>query len=156
MSEWTPDLTPDLDSVSITPAWTPALTPEPAFPAFQPAMSENPTPAPAPAAGPSNRSWEKSQITLDQYSFNRIQRQTLMLDPAYIRDPPLYLDLSLDPGFNGMTISNPSTALPMVPMTPWLTILSPTLALDTSATPRHRGKSAETLAIEEAQKIRPK
>ena len=117
----------------ITPAWTPALTPAPE-PAFPLTMTENPTPAPAPAAGLSNRTWEKSQITLDQYSFDRIQQQTLMLDPAYIRDPPLYLELSLDPGFNGMTISNPSTALPTDPMTPWLTILSPTLALDTSAT----------------------
>jgi len=103
--------------------------------------------SPVPASRPKPRPLVKTHP-------HPISSTILSLDPRYYRDPPIMLDKSLDPALQGPDPSNE-----------WLTVPSttfnfpPSLELDSNEhrpTQRQKGKSADRLAIEEAQKLAPK
>ena len=124
-----PNITP---TPSITQDWT-----------FQ-SMSE-------PNIDPTERSRPKPRpVTRTQQS--NPAPDTLSLDPSLIRDPPILLDSSFDPALPGTSTSNRWLQLPSADLD------FPSLSIPQShdVSPRQRSKSADRLAIEEAQRFVPK
>ena len=107
-----------------------------------------------------------SSGTTPGFQQQTFQQQTLTLDPAYAFDPPIILDESLEPVFDDRGFGNHNQASLGTGHihTPWLTVPPVSTfnhnlpSSSQQSTTRRRGKSADTLAMEEAQLLlsRPK
>ena len=129
----------------MTPAPVPApvLTPVPqSSPALALAVTPVTTPTPEPASAlrprprprPTGKAKEHSR---GMNSHDILFNNALTLDPEFIRDPPLNLEPSLDPDH-----------MPFTQEANWLTVFNESNSQHTS---RRRGRSADLLAIEEAE-----
>jgi hypothetical protein len=143
----TPDMTPERETaVELDPADLPHPRPRPR-PRFKgPARGTLPDmmPETTPAEG-------LSALTNDQSSFSQ-HSLTLPYDPTSIIDPPIMLDPSLDPHFDGTT---PGGEIDMARLNVGLGLgLGPTWGVSNTPepSPRRKGKSADAVAIEEAQR----
>lgn len=123
------------------------------MPSIHPRLTPGLTRDSTPVTGGASSSGTTPGLTRDSTPMT-FQQQTLTLDPAYAFDPPIILDESLEPAFDVQGFGNHNQASLG---THWLTVPPVSTFNYNSAsnsqqsTVRRRGKSADTLAIEEAQ-----